>query len=388
MNRARKTQRLKRVCAATAMAVTLLAHSHAFAQGSAGDATTATNANHVVKTAEVNNASSATRFTRANGESSSAGEATAIHAAAQTQQACTSLADNPVVSQISPSLPVRPKRIVVLEFMFAEDLAALGITPVGMADPEYYPIWIGYDDARLVSVPDIGTRQEPSLEAIAAAKPDLILGVGLRHAPIFAALERIAPTVLFKYGPNFTEDGARVTQLDWSRKILRTIGCLTDREEAARAVEAKVDAGFARDAQRFAQAGRRGEQIAWLQELGLPDRYWSFTGNSTAAGVAHALDLELWPAEPTREGTSYVTSEDLLKKRNLTVLFVSATEPGVPLATKLDSPIWRFVPARSAGRVGLVERNIWGFGGPMSALRMADTMTEALLSLPAPSTGK
>jgi iron complex transport system substrate-binding protein len=232
------------------MAVALLAHPHAFAQGSEAGAFRATLA----------------------------------------QSTCPALADNPIVSQASSSLPARPLRIVVLEFMFAEDLAALGITPVGMADREYYPVWIGYDDARLASVPDIGTRQEPSLEAIAAAKPDLILGVGLRHTPIFAALERIAPSVLFKYGPNFTEDGARVTQLDWSRKILRTIGCLTGREEAARAVEAKVDAGFARDAQRLAQAGRRGEQVAWLQELGLPDRYWAFTGNSTAAGVARA-----WP---------------------------------------------------------------------------------------------
>ncbi|WP_414695649.1 ABC transporter substrate-binding protein [Paraburkholderia sp.] len=363
-NRARKAQQIKRVCAATAMAVVLLTHSHAFAQGSGASSV------------------------RESSESSATSAALALRTSTQAQQICASLADNPAVSQASPSLPARPKRIVVLEFMFAEDLAALGITPVGMADPEYYPVWIGYDDVRLASVADIGTRQEPSLEAIAAAKPDLILGVGLRHAPIFAALERIAPTVLFKYGPNFSDDGARVTQLDWGRKILRTIGCLTGREEAARAVEAKVDAGFARDAQRLAQAGRRGEQVAWLQELGLPDRYWAFTGNSTAAGVAHALGLELWPAEPTREGTSYVTSEDLLKKSNLTVLFVSATEPGVPLATKLDSPIWRFVPARSAGRVGLVERNIWGFGGPMSALRMADTMTEKLLSLPAPATGK
>ncbi len=287
-SRARSPQRFKRVGAAIAAAAVLLAHTHAFAQNS---------------------------------------EATAVRAAAHARSSCTPLADNPIVSQASPSLPTQPTRIVVLEFMFAEDLAALGLTPVGMADPGYYPVWIGYDEARLASVPDIGTRQEPSLEAIAAAKPDLILGVGLRHAPIFAALERIAPTVLFKYGPNFTEDGARVTQLDWSRKILRTIGCLTGREAAAHAVEAKVDAGFARDAQRLAQAGRRGEQVAWLQELGLPDRYWAFTGNSTAAGVAQALGLALWPAAPTREGTSYVTSEDLLKQPKLTVMFVSATEP-------------------------------------------------------------
>ncbi len=357
--RTNKTPCFRQLCVSAALAATVFSGSYAFAQGSQS----------VAPAAGTSNPSRA-RITQAQ------------------QQTCTPLADNPIVSQASPSLRAQPKRIVVLEFMFAEDLAAVGLTPVGMADPEYYPVWIGYDNARLASVPDVGTRQEPSLEAIAATRPDLILGVGLRHAPIFAALERIAPTVLFKYGPNFTEDGAHVTQLDWSRKILRTIGCLTGREEAANAVEAKVDAGFARNAQRLAEAGRRGEQVAWLQELGLPDRYWAFTGNSTAAGVAHALGLNLWPAEATREGTAYVSSEDLLKKPKLTVLFVSATDKNVPLATKLDSPIWRFVPARSSGRVGLVERNIWGFGGPMSALRLADTMTDVLLSLPKPAVKK
>ncbi|WP_330163682.1 ABC transporter substrate-binding protein, partial [Burkholderia mallei] len=157
---------------------------------------------------------------------------------------------DPTVSQFSRTLPARPARIVVLEFMFAEDLAALDITPVGMADPAYYPIWIGYDDARFARVSDVGTRQEPSLEAIAAAKPDLILGVGLRHAPIFDALSRIAPTVLFKYSPNYIEDGRQVTQYDWACAIPRTIGCLTGRARDARAVQARVDAGLARDARR------------------------------------------------------------------------------------------------------------------------------------------
>ena len=362
----RKPPRFRKLClcVTAAVAAALLSNSYVFAQSkeSSGSAITAS-------------AASAANASLANREAMRPAQ----------QQTCKAAAANPIVSQASSSLPARPKRIVVLEFMFAEDLAALGITPVGMADPEYYPMWIGYDNARLASVPDIGTRQEPSLEAIAAAKPDLILGVGLRHAPIFAALERIAPTVLFRYGPNLTEDGAHVTQLDWSRKILRTIGCLTGREEAAGAVEATVDAGFARDAQRLAEAGRRGEQVAWLQELGLPDRYWAFTGNSTAAGVAQALGLNPWPAEATREGTAYVSSEDLLKQPKLTVLFVSATEKGVTLDTKLDSTIWRFVPARRSGRVGLVERNIWGFGGPMSALRLADAMTDTLLSLPPPT---
>ncbi len=295
---------------------------------------------------------------------------------------CGPLAGNPTVSQFSKTMPVKPKRIVVLEFMFAEDLAALDVTPAGLVDAAYYAGWIGYDSARFTGVPEVGTRQEPSLEAIASARPDLIIGVGFRHAPIFAALERIAPTVLFQFSPNVAQEGVPQTQLDWTRTIFRTIGCLTGREAEARAVEAKLDAGLARDAQRLAQAGRSGAQFALLQELGLPDRYWAYTGNSTAAGVARALGVDLWPGTPTREGTVYVTSADMLKKPDLAVLFVTATGADVALDTKLDSPVWRFVPAKRAGRVTLVEPNIWGFGGPMSALRLADMITDKLIALP------
>lgn len=293
-----------------------------------------------------------------------------------------SLAGNPVVSQASATMPARAQRVVALEFMFAETLAALDITPVGMVDTAFYPGWLGYDNARFAHVTDVGSRQEPGLEAIAAVKPDLIIGVGFRHAPIFAALDRIAPTILFQFSPNVNEGGVPVTQLDWTRQIFRTIGAVTVRSARAQAVEAQLDAGLARNAKRLAAAGRQHERVALLQDLGLPDRYWAYTGNSTAAGLARALGLDLWPKKPTREGTLYVTSADLLTQRDLAVLFVTATGMDVPLDAKLDSPVWQYVPARKAKRIALVERNIWGFGGPMSALKLADVMTDTLLGLP------
>ncbi|RQQ53340.1 iron-siderophore ABC transporter substrate-binding protein [Burkholderia stagnalis] len=293
-----------------------------------------------------------------------------------------SLAGNPVVSQASAAMPARPLRVVALEFMFAETLAALDITPVGMVDTAFYPGWLGYDNARFAHVTDVGSRQEPGLEAIAAAKPDLIIGVGFRHAPIFDALDRIAPTILFQFSPNVNEGGVPVTQLDWTRQIFRTIGAVTGRSARAQAVEAQLDAGLARNAQRLAAAGRQHERVALLQDLGLPDRYWAYTGNSTAAGLARVLGVELWPNKPTREGTLYVTSADLLPQRDLAVLFVTTGGVDMPLDSKLDSPVWRYVPARRAHRVALVERNIWGFGGPMSALKLADVMTDTLLALP------
>ncbi|AMV44441.1 ABC transporter substrate-binding protein [Paraburkholderia caribensis] len=296
--------------------------------------------------------------------------------------ACAPLSANPTVTQASATLPAHPKRIVVLEFMFAEALLSLDVTPAGMVDTAYYPSWIGYGVERMQSVPDVGTRQEPSLEAIAALKPDLIIGVGFRHAPIFGALQSIAPTVLFQFSPEMKLDGAQATQLEWARRIFDTIGCMTGRTVQAQAIERQLDEGLARDAKRLADAGRTHADFALLQELGLPDRYWAYTSNSMAGGVARKLGLTLWPAQPTREGTAYVTSEDLLKRPQMSVLLTSATGPEVKLEAKLDSPVWRFVPARREGRVTLVERNVWGFGGPMSALRLSRAVTDAVLSLP------
>ncbi|QRX84983.1 iron-siderophore ABC transporter substrate-binding protein [Glaciimonas sp. PAMC28666] len=276
----------------------------------------------------------------------------------------------------SAVLPDHPKRIVVLEFLFAESLAALDLTPVGMVDPDRYREWIGYDNPRFSQVVDIGTRQQPSLEAIARLKPDLIVGVTFRHAALFDAFERIAPTVLF----NFNATDHHVNQLDHALKLFDTFAIITGRAAAGKKVEQNVQTALASDRARLVAAGLAGKRLAVLQELGLQDMYWAYASNSMAGGIALKLGLSLWPNWPTKEGTTFVSSEDLLKQSDMHVLMISATGPEVGLAQKLNSPIWRYVPARRAGHVALVARNIWGFGGPMSAIKLSHQLTEAMLA--------
>ena len=280
------------------------------------------------------------------------------------------------VGMRSAVLPMQPKRIVVLDFLLAESLAALNVTPVGMVDPNRYREWIGYDIPRFTHVLDVGTRQQPSLEAMARLKPDLILGVTFRHAALFDAFERIAPTVLF----NFNSNDQQVNQLDHVLRVFDAVADITDHRAAGHAVKQGLQAALAADRARLAAAGLSGKRVAVLQELGLQDMYWSYTTNSMAGGIAQALGLALWPHWPSKEGTTFISSENLLNQPDLSVLLISATGPEVGLAQKLVSPIWRFVPARTEGRIALMPRNIWGFGGPVSAATLAQHMTDALLA--------
>ena len=92
-------------------------------------------------------------------------------------------------------VPENPEKVVILTNEGTEALLAMGITPVGavqswLGDPWYDHI---KDDMKDVEV--VGTESEVNLEAVAALKPDLIIGNKLRQEDIYDQLNAIAPTV-------------------------------------------------------------------------------------------------------------------------------------------------------------------------------------------------
>ncbi|MDT7462235.1 Fe(3+) dicitrate ABC transporter substrate-binding protein FecB [Citrobacter koseri] len=91
-----------------------------------------------------------------------------------------------------------PQRIVVLELSFADALAAVNVSPVGIAD-DNDPTRLLPEVRQIIGQwQSVGTRAQPSLEAIGALKPDLIIADSSRHAGIYAALQEIAPVLLLK----------------------------------------------------------------------------------------------------------------------------------------------------------------------------------------------
>lgn len=88
-----------------------------------------------------------------------------------------------------------PQRVVALDWVSAETLLSLGITPLAIADTAGYRQWVTTPTLP-GSVKDVGSRREPNLESLTALKPDLIV-INKEHAAVYPALTNIAPTVAF-----------------------------------------------------------------------------------------------------------------------------------------------------------------------------------------------
>ncbi|MFF2481380.1 ABC transporter substrate-binding protein [Paenibacillus sp. NPDC058071] len=92
-------------------------------------------------------------------------------------------------------VPVNPGKVVVLDIGALDNLLELAVKPAGApsiltaGDP--YPAYLKGTDG----ITNIGTVNEPSLEAIDALQPDLIIGNKDTHDAIHGQLSQIAPTV-------------------------------------------------------------------------------------------------------------------------------------------------------------------------------------------------
>ncbi|MGW2840292.1 iron-siderophore ABC transporter substrate-binding protein [Streptomyces sp. NPDC001493] len=103
----------------------------------------------------------------------------------------------------STVVKAQPRRVVVLDVGELDNVVSLGVEPVGLALTEGSPELPSYLKADAGKPANVGTINSLNLEAIAALKPDLILGSQLRAADSYDELSQIAPTV-FSIRPGFT----------------------------------------------------------------------------------------------------------------------------------------------------------------------------------------
>ncbi|WP_338033004.1 iron-siderophore ABC transporter substrate-binding protein [Lentibacillus sediminis] len=224
-----------------------------------------------------------------------------------------------------------PEDIVVLEWSYAENLLALGMQPAGVADVDGYNQWVNIDKELDDSVVDVGTRQEPNLEAISRLDPDLIIAVKYRHEAHLDALNDIAPVVTFApYGEEAVQD-----QYQNMINEFEKMATIVDKEAEAEQVLTDLDSFVEEQKQRIAEAGLEGNSYIATQAFTAQNAptLRLFTNNSIVAQVINSLGLENAYQSDTLEtyGYSEVNVEALqnFQGENLEFLYIVQEEDNI-----------------------------------------------------------
>lgn len=271
------------------------------------------------------------------------------------------------------------ERIVALEWTYVEDLLALGVQPVGVADPGGYETWVAVEPELGADATDVGTRQEPSLESIAALEPDLIIGVDFRHEPILDQLEAIAPTVLFNPYP--APDGD-LTQFTEMTQTFTTIAAAVDRTDEAEQVLSDMEATFEDIAAELDEADLAGRGVALAQGFTAEEAptIRMFTDNAMAIEIITRLGLvNAWPGEPEAYGFNTVDAETLTRiDDDAFFLYVAQDDDNIFTGALADNPVWQDLGFVQEDRVRALAPDTWLFGGPLSAEVVAQDIADAV----------
>lgn len=264
-----------------------------------------------------------------------------------------------------------PERVVTISWAMTEDVIELGVTPVGVADIDGYSTWV-VRPAIADGVGDVGKREEPSIEQLAALKPDVII-LSNGQEGLVDKLEQIAP-VLFFDSYSADHDNAQAT-----RDIFMELGKLLGKEDVARQ---KLDAMDARIASLSEQLKAYfGPDLPQVTSVRFASRsvVMVYGPNAmsqaalTAMGFGAALDqgANQW-------GIVQKKMTELSKISKDGILLYFKPSPGVEKL--FAAPLWKAMPVARANRVAGVE-STWSYGGAMSIGYLAEAMTDALLTI-------
>lgn len=266
-----------------------------------------------------------------------------------------------------------PQRVVVLDPSFGLGTALdTGMNVVG-APLDLMSNETLLNRAEAAGITSIGVVTEPSLEAIVALQPDLILGFAGSESmasSIYPMASQLAPTLLY-------------TGLDW-KAFYALLMPLGDREAGVKADLAAFDA-------RLANLRARMPHDKTLSVLRITS--WDFQVYMDAP-VAYAPFALAQQAGVTR--TAYETTEDpslTLKRPDWEelaglegdVLFyiiggTNSSETDGRYEEVTENPLWQALPAVQSGNVHRVDHGAWmEFNGLESANRVLDDLETYLI---------
>lgn len=276
------------------------------------------------------------------------------------------------------SLDAPATKVVGLEWGLVENLITLGVMPVGVADVDGYSTWVSaekLDD----SVKDVGTRGEPSVDAIAALDPDLVIATTDEAASTVEQIEKYVPVLVIRAA-------AAENPIKQMTDNVTLIGQAVGRTDEADQVLADFDTAIADGKKAIADAGHADTPFtmadSWLEGSTVSIRI--FSEGSLLGAVGNALGLKnVSTGEPDPDyGLAQTDVEGLTRLGDVVFLYIASDEDGGDAFEQglSGNAVWESLPFVQKGAVHRLSDGIWMFGGPKSTEQFIDATVAALTS--------
>jgi iron complex transport system substrate-binding protein len=249
-------------------------------------------------------------------------------------------------------IPEAPERVVTWGWGSTDAAIALGVVPVAMphqaygGDEEGVLPWVRERiEAEGLEMPEVlPDSQEAPIEAIAAARPDLIIAVysGITEAE-YELLSQIAPTVAYP---------EQAWSTPW-RDTIEIVGEALGRPDEADALLADIDAEIAAKGEEHPELAGKTVAMVWAT----PDTFYVYKPDDARVEFTLDLGLESAPSvEELADGDEtfyYTLSLERLGDLTSDVL-VSYADTEESSQTFLSSPAAQTMPQVRAGTVAEV----------------------------------
>lgn len=274
-------------------------------------------------------------------------------------------------------LPAPAERVAVLEWQQTEDLLSLCVAPVAVADVEGFTTWVTAESLP-EGTTDVGTRQEPNLDALFATDPDLVIvEVTGPEDEIIAQLEERGVPVLATVGAEAADPIAHMQDL------FTLIGEATGRSERAEVVLGEFEEHLAAAREEVSAAGLPTTDFVyfdgWVEGGNVSLRPFGegalFTALGEELGLTSAWTGEVDPVY----GLGQTDIEGLIEVGEANLFYTGTDDPAGDYVTELEkNEIWTSLPAVEDGRAHAFPSGIWTFGGPRSSEQAIDAYVDTI----------
>jgi len=275
------------------------------------------------------------------------------------------------VEHIMGTTPIdkTPEKVVILTSEGTEALLELGVTPIGAVKPTTQDNFYDHVADKLKDVKIVGTELEVNVEAIAALKPDLIIGNKMRHEKIYDQLNSIAPTVF-----------AETLRGNWKENFELYAKAL-NKEEKGKEVIAAYDARIADLKEKLGD--KVNQKISMVRFMAGDVRIYQ---KDTFSGVIwDQLGFQRPDSQNVDDFAIRNVTKEQIPLMEGDVLFYFTYETGDGAGSQLekewiDDPLFNKLEVAQKGNVHKVDDTIWNTaGGVIAANLMLDDIEEFFL---------